>query len=142
MSQYRHILVGLDLSEDSENVLTKARGLASANQAKLSVVHVIEPLAFAYGGDAPVDLSEAQNLMEDQAKKRLAAISDDFDVAPDARYVRLGQTANELHALAEEKKADLIVVGSHGRHGLALLFGNTANGVIKGAQCDVLAVRV
>ena len=38
--------------------------------------------------------------------------------------------------------ADLIVVGSHGRHGLALLLGSTANGVLHGATCDVLAVRV
>lgn len=142
MSQYRHILVGLDLSEDSESVLNKARGLAVANQAKLSVAHVIEPLAFAYGGDAPVDLSDAQNLMEEQARKRLDVLGDSVDVAPNNRYVRLGQTASELHALAEEHAVDLLVVGSHGRHGWAILFGNTANGVIKGAECDVLAVRV
>ena len=43
---------------------------------------------------------------------------------------------------AEEIGADLIVVGSHGRYGLALLMGSTANGVLHGATCDVLAVRV
>jgi universal stress protein A len=37
---------------------------------------------------------------------------------------------------------DLVVVGSHGRHGLSLLLGSTANGVLHGAGCDVLAVRV
>ena len=45
-------------------------------------------------------------------------------------------------SLAEELKADLIVVGSHGRHGLALIMGSTANGVLHGAKRDVLAVRV
>ena len=44
--------------------------------------------------------------------------------------------------MAEELGTDLIVVGSHGRHGLALLMGSTANGVLHGANCDVLAVRV
>jgi len=48
----------------------------------------------------------------------------------------------EIHTLANEIGADLIVVGSHGRHGLALLLGSTANGVLHGAPCDVLAVRV
>ena len=50
-------------------------------------------------------------------------------------------TINQIHSL-EEAGADIIVVGSHGRHGLALLLGSTANGVLHGASCDVLAVRV
>jgi universal stress protein A len=54
----------------------------------------------------------------------------------------LGRPENEIHGLAEEINANLIVVGSHGRHGLALIFGSTANGVLHGAGCDVLAVRV
>lgn len=44
--------------------------------------------------------------------------------------------------MAEEQKADLIVIGSHGRHGLGRLLGSTANGVLQGAPCDVLAVRI
>ena len=50
--------------------------------------------------------------------------------------------APQLGGVADEAGADLIVVGSHGRHGLALLLGSTANGVLHGAMCDVLAVRV
>ena len=49
---------------------------------------------------------------------------------------------DELDAKAEELGADLIVIGSHGRRGLALLVGSTANGVLHGAVTDVLAVRV
>ncbi|BBI62758.1 hypothetical protein HSBAA_40640 [Vreelandella sulfidaeris] len=48
----------------------------------------------------------------------------------------------EIHRFAEEHGVDLIVVGSHGRHGFALLLGSTSTGVLHGAQCDVLAVRV
>lgn len=142
MNQYTHILVGLDLSEDSERILQKAQSLAACCGAKLSVAHIIEPLAFAYGGDVPIDLSEAQGIMEEQAVKRLAAITMAYDIPHTHQIVRLGQTASELHLLAEERGADLIAVGSHGRHGLALLFGSTAKGVIKGAKCDVLAIRV
>jgi universal stress protein A len=44
--------------------------------------------------------------------------------------------------MAVERGADLIVIGSHGRHGLQLLLGSTANGVLHLSECDVLAVRV
>ena len=58
------------------------------------------------------------------------------------QHLIFGRPETEIHALAEQIGADLIVVGSHGRTGLALLLGSTANGVLHGATCDVLAVRV
>ena len=48
----------------------------------------------------------------------------------------------EVHRVAIERNSDLIIVGSHGRHGLALFLGSTSNGILHGATCDVLAVRV
>lgn len=142
MSTYTHILVGLDLSEDSEAILHKAHTLGTTFGAKISIVHVIEPLIFAYGGDVPIDLSDAQRVMEEQARKRMREITEKYPLDQNDVDVVLGQTASELHNVAQAKAVDLIIVGSHGRHGLALLFGSTANGVLKGANCDVLAVRV
>ena len=142
MSIYKHILVGLDLSDESIEVVEKVKSLAELNGAKLSVAHIIEPLAFAYGGDVPLDLSEAQSIVEEQAKIRLDKLLDKFQIDKGNSFISVGQCSSELHRLAEENAADLIAVGSHGRHGLALLFGSTANGVIHGAQCDVLAIRV
>lgn len=143
MSQYHHILVGLDLSpEESQTVLSKAVMLAKLNQAKLSLVHVIEPLAFAYAGDLPIDLSTTQLAMEEHATKRLQAFAEQAQIPVESAQVVIGQTASELHQLAADLAADLIVVGSHGRHGLALLLGSTASGVIHGARCDVLAIRI
>ncbi len=142
MSIYTHIIVGLDLSDECKNILAKAAEIAKANNAKLTVAHVFEPLAFAYGGDVPIDLNEAQGVMETQIKKRLHEIATPFDIAESDQLVCIGQTSSELHNAAEERNADLIIVGSHARHGLAALFGNTANGVIRGAGCDVLAVRI
>lgn len=139
---YSHILVGLDLSSDCTAILRKAAGLARAFDARLSVAHIVEPLAFAYGGDVPIDLTDAQNLMEQQARERLAKIVDEVQVQPDNMFVCIGQAAHELHRIAEQQNLDLIVVGSHGRHGLALLFGSITKGVVQGAKCDVLAVRI
>ena len=58
------------------------------------------------------------------------------------QIIVLGKPEVEIHGAAKDLGTDLIVIGSHGRHGIALLMGSTANGVLHGASCDVLAVRV
>ena len=103
---------------------------------------MIEPLSFAYGGDIPMDFSGIQDEIHQQATQQLEKFAAKHNIPEGNRHVVLGQPEVEIHAKAEEIGADLIVVGSHGRYGLALLMGSTANGVLHGAHCDVLAVRV
>lgn len=142
MTNYTQILVSLDLSDESQQVLERAAILASSSNAKLSLVHVVEPLTFAYGGDIPVDLSEIQEQLHTQATEQLAALAKPHNIPAEAQNILIGQPVAEIHELAEQLAADLIVVGSHGRKGFALLLGSTANGVLHGAKRDVLAVRV
>ncbi|MBD3646240.1 MAG: universal stress protein, partial [Pseudomonadales bacterium] len=52
------------------------------------------------------------------------------------------KASNEIRAVAEKQDIDRIVLGTHGQHGLQLLLGSTANSVLHGVSCDVLAVRV
>ncbi|MCK9563726.1 MAG: universal stress protein [Bacteroidales bacterium] len=142
MSYYHRILVGLDLSAESQQVIDHVKALFEGKDTKISLVHVQEPLSFAYGGDIPMDLSEIQDQLESQAIQRLEEFSGQLgDLQVDV-HVIIGQPANEMHRFARENSIDLIVVGTHGRHGLALIFGSTANGVLHGATCDVLAVRI
>lgn len=140
MAKYTHILVALDLSEESVQVLNKAVTLAG-DGCTLSLVHVIEPLTFAYGGDIPVDLTEVQQQLQEQAEKGLAAMASSLPISVE-QHVVIGQPAAEIHQIAEDKNCDLIILGSHGRRGLALLLGSTANAVLHGSKCDVLAVRI
>jgi universal stress protein A len=142
MSQYSKVLVAVDLSEDSAEVSDKAKALAGSNGAELHLIHVIEPLSFAYGGDIPMDFSGIQDEIHQQAKQQLQRFGENHGISEDRQYIVLGRPEVEIHAKAKEIDADLIVVGSHGRYGLALLMGSTANGVLHGATCDVLAVRV
>ena len=142
MSNYSKILMAVDLSEDSDSVAERAQSIARNNSAELHIIHVIEPLSFAYGGDIPMDFSGIQDEIHEQAQQMLEKFGSKHGVGSDARHVVLGRPEVEIHSLAEELGADLIVVGSHGRYGLALLMGSTANGVLHGATCDVLAVRV
>lgn len=142
MASYKHIIAGLDLSEESPQVLTKAVDLAQTCGATLSIAHVIEPLTFAYGGDMPVDLSEVQEQLQLKAEQELQRLAGLAQYPIQGEHVLVGQAATELHYLANQEGADLIIVGSHGRKGFALLLGSTSNSVLHGASCDVLAVRV
>lgn len=139
---YKHIIVGLDLSDEAPQVLKKAVALARACHSTLSIAHVIEPITFAYGGDMPVDLSEVQEQLQHKAEHELQRLAAQLDFPIQQEHVLVGQPATELHYLAKQQDADLIIVGSHGRKGFALLLGSTSNSVLHGAICDVLAVRV
>lgn len=139
---YHKILVAVDLTDESKEVAEKAIMLAVQNGATIALVHVIEPLSFAYGGDVPMDLSTLQEQLDDHAQKRLDQFAEDLEYPVDKTYIVTGHTESEIHRIAKDDHMDLVVVGSHGRHGLALLLGSTANGVLHGADCDVLAVRV
>ncbi|MCK9468989.1 MAG: universal stress protein [Porticoccaceae bacterium] len=142
MSYYHRILVGLDLSAESQQVIDRVKALFEGKDTKISLVHVQEPLSFAYGGDIPMDLSEIQDQLENQALQRLEEFSRQLGELDVDTHVIIGQPASEMHRFARDNNVDLIVVGTHGRHGLALIFGSTANGVLHGATCDVLAVRI
>ena len=116
--------------------------MAKLTGAKLHYVHVTEPLSYAYGGDVPMDLSAIQEQLQDHAEHRLSEFMDAHNLQQHGKILANGHIENEVHRIAEEIGADLIIVGSHGRHGLALLLGSTSNSVLHGATCDVLAVRI
>lgn len=144
MESYKHILLAADFSEHGEEVANRAKDLAEKYQAKLSIVHVMDNLLItdaAYGSTIPFDLDLTAELMA-AAKTRLAKLAEKLNIAEDCRWMETGSPKLEIIRVAEENKVDLIVVGSHGRHGFALLLGSTANGVLHHAQCDVLAVRL
>ena len=68
---YKHILIAVDLTEDCHAVIQRARDLAQCFQAQLSLTHTVEPMAMAFGGDVPMDLSQLQQQQFDQAKERM-----------------------------------------------------------------------
>ncbi|MEE3108990.1 MAG: universal stress protein, partial [Pseudomonadota bacterium] len=142
MANYTHLLLAIDLTEDAKRVGERAQALAAACGAIMTVLHVIEPLSLAYGGDIPMDLSSVQDQIHEQAKGQLRDFSATLEIPEERQHLVFGRPEAEIHRIAEEVGSDLIVVGSHGRHGLALLLGSTANSVLHGARRDVLAVRV
>jgi universal stress protein A len=144
MENYKHILLAVDFYEHCEAVANRTKDLANKYQAKLSIIHVADSLQIAdagYGADIHFKMDLTTELMAG-AKKRLAKLAEKLGVTEDRLWLEMGSPKTEIIRVAEENKVDLIVVGSHGRHGLALLLGSTANGVLHHATCDVLAVRL
>ncbi len=144
METYQHILLAVDFFEQAHKVSSKAKALADAYRAKMSMIHVVDSMPVpdaGFGWDASFDV-DLTNEMINAARKKLLGCADQFGVSHDCVYVELGSPKYEITRVAEENNADLIVMGSHGRHGLSLLLGSTATGVLHHAKCDVLAVRL
>lgn len=144
MPHYRHVLVAVDFSEHGNEVARKARYLAEMFQARLSVIHVLDNIPMphaAYGSIIPLDELSTYELLEAE-KSKLKQIADKLGVESAQRWMVWGVPGEEIVRLAEREKVDLIVIGSHGRHGLALLLGSTANDVLHHVNCDVMAVRL
>ncbi len=138
--KYNHILIATDLLEGSEKILKRAFEIAQEFKAKLSIIHVVEPLpGYGYAFIAP---AEIETQLMDEAKKQLIETAKKYSIAAENTYVVLGPTKAEILDVAETNAVDLIVVGTHTRHGLGHLLGSTANAVIHSAKCDVLTVRI
>lgn len=142
MANYQRILTAIDISDEAIPVLQRASAMARQYAAELHLLHVVEPLSLAYGGDIPMDFSGIQEELLQQAENTLKRYAAQFEIPDDKIHLQTGRPEAQIHALAEEMDCDLVIVGSHGRKGLALLLGSTANAVLHGASCDVLAVRV
>lgn len=138
---YKTIVVALDLTEESTLVIEKAKALLEPDGC-LFLLHVIAPMPLAFAGELMMEQPIVQEEQLGLARKHMAQVALPFAIPAENCLVEWGDAQHEIHRVAAEQQADLIVIGSHGRHGLALLFGSTANAVLHGAGCDVLAVRL
>jgi len=143
MGTYNHLLVAIDLSNESSKVIERALSLADGDAAKLSLMHVVEPVAAAFPIDAyAINMSKMQEEATAIATERLMDIGIEHGIPVDRQHIVIGMAAGEIRGKANELKSDLIVIGSHGRSGWKLLLGSTANKVLHGSHCDILTVRV
>ena len=144
MESYKNILCAIDFSHYSEAVVKRAAVLASDTGAQLTLLHVVEFFPVDRSNDqiAPEDIDPEQYRMN-RANERLAEQALHMGKTEAAQEVVVSEHSakHEIVRFAEERKMDLIVVASHGRHGISALLGSTADGVLHTASCDVLAVR-
>lgn len=145
MSMYNKVLMALDFHGDNAEVIDKGAALAKSNSAELYLIHVNEPLTVAYAADGMTWTDQVVSLeanIRKESEKKMKELADKLKVDADHCFVREGRPSSEIHQIVEENDIDLIVMGTHGKSGFKLLLGSTANSVLHGAPCDVLAVRI
>lgn len=143
MLPFRHVLVATDFSTNAAPAVDLAVEIARGSDAALTLVHVADVAAYAYSSVsmAGVDLlTPMLDAAQGELAKALAAVHTRL---PDAKaMLRQGVAADELVQAARVAGADLIVVGTHGRTGMAhLVVGSVAEKVVRNAPVPVLTVR-
>ena len=143
----KHILVATDFSEPSDAALAYGRQLARAFSARLTVFHAAENLASrGYGSEGFVFIEPAwQTQVEAAALERARALISDEDrteLGAEAVVVTAISPAAAITEYARREQSDLVIVGTHGRSGVAhLVMGSVAERVVRTAPCPVLTVR-
>jgi nucleotide-binding universal stress UspA family protein len=146
MAGIRRILHATDFSSASGAAFTKAVELARANRAELLLAHVVSPVVpmSADGFVSPKVYADIEAAAGAAARKQLATLTARAQKAGvRARPVVLeGVPHDQIARAARSKRADMVVIGTHGRTGLAKLFlGSVAGRVVAQATCPVLTVR-
>jgi nucleotide-binding universal stress UspA family protein len=142
---FKRILVPIDLSEPSDAALEYARAMATRYGASLHLLHVAEDPYRVYSGE--VYLPEAEGLRDvivaDATRKLIARLQpSDIEQLGATTDAVIGTPAGSIVEYAAGRDMDLIVMGTHGRDGMAhLLTGSVAERVIRTASVPVLTVR-
>lgn len=145
MIEFKKILVPVDFSNYSKNAINFSVQFAIKNNAQILLLYVIEPIIY------PADLSIGQialpsvNLDLDQtAKSELEKLaqSEIGDSVQTTCIIKYGKPFLEIIETARDEDADLIIISSHGRSGVEhILFGSTADKVVRKSPCPVLTIR-
>jgi universal stress protein A len=148
-TNYKSILIAVDASEEADEVLEAATTIDPRGAARFRVVTVIPPVMGGVSGmdgasfAATWPLKDLEETITREITGNVRERVARFGIAPEQVDILFGRPAAEIRALAERLGTDLIVIGSHGRHGIPqVMLGSTANGVLHGASCDVLTVRI
>jgi nucleotide-binding universal stress UspA family protein len=145
--QIRNILLPTDFSECGNYALAYAASLARKFGASMICLHVIEPIVptVGYSGmTEPLPIADITEQLEDSAERELPKLAEceECEGIDIEELIVHGEAASEIVRVARERQVDLIVIASHGRTGLGrILFGSTAEAVVRHASCPVLVVK-
>jgi universal stress protein A len=146
MKSFTKILTAIDFSENSECAFDYALTLATQFNAELTIIHVINEPVDLRGFYVPhISFEQLEKEIEESAVKMMETFCS-TKLGTFSNYktsIMTGIPSDEITAAATRIDASLIVLGTHGRTGLdRILFGSTAERVVRSASCPVLTVRL
>ncbi len=144
MQRYEHILLALDYSQESARLIDKALDMVERFQARLSVIHVIDAIPMpdtSYGTVIDVNQEVDEPLLAAEQLK-FKALCQQLQVNPAEQWLVWGIPVTEIVNLAKHVHVDVVLIGYRHHHGLAALFGNKTEEVMRHVQCDVWTVNL
>ncbi|HYH86693.1 MAG TPA: universal stress protein [Pyrinomonadaceae bacterium] len=144
----RSILLPTDFSECARRAVPVAAEMARLLGASIVCLHVVEPVVPAVGWTptavGPLPVADMGEQLEEAAERELPRFAGraEFEGLDVEDVVAHGEAAAEIVRVAQERGCGMIVISSHGRTGLGrILFGSTAESVVRHAHCPVLVVK-
>ncbi len=142
MKGYKNILLAVELNAKTDaEPIKHAEYMAKECGAKVTLVHAVE-YAIGYNAYGVGINLEVEEILVNNSNKVMKNLGEKIGVSEERRRVKIGPAKYVILEEADKMKADLIIMGSHGSHGLRAILGSTADGVLHGAKCDVLAVKL
>jgi universal stress protein A len=142
MAAYKKILVLLDLTEGSERIALGARDMAAQSNAAMVILHVVEFVPSEPMGETLMPSVQIEADLAQRSRLQLNELSARLGLSQASIRVEAGNPKTEILRVAKEEAVDLIVLGSHLRHGLGVLVNYPEDTVLHAAPCDVLAIRL
>jgi universal stress protein A len=142
LAGYKKLLVLLDLSKDSEQIALAARDLAVCFDAAMVALHVVEFVPTEPMGESLMPTVQIEQSLIERSTREISDLLARLKLPRATWRVEAGNTKTEILRVAGEEGADLIVLGSRERHGIAILVNFTEDTILHSAHCDVLAVRL
>ena len=143
MGVYNRVLAVIDLSSESELIARRALQIVQSCQgSSLTLLHVVEFVPVEPLSDSLLPAVQIESELLDRARERIGKMAASLASPALPWRVATGNVKAEIVRCAREDGFDLIVIGSHERHGLSILVNLTEDTVLHAAPCDVLAVRL
>lgn len=144
MQTIENILVPIDFSDYSRKALQYAKEFALKFSAKMYLIYVFRPIFEDIEVGVINESIQFNNEIEEYAREKLQKLIQDIigTEVPVEPVIRMGRPFMEINRAAEEYDIDLIIIATHGHTGVQhLLFGSTAEKVVRKAPCPVLSLR-
>jgi len=139
---YKKILLAVDLSQDSQIVGERAKAIAACYHSEITLLHVVEYVPVEPMGEALLPTVQIESDLVERARQRLTELVGTLALDSSPQLIETGIIKTEIVRTAQRIGADLIVLGSRERHGLAILLNFTEDTILHAAPCDLLAVRL
>jgi len=141
---YQNILLPTDFSIFSDIAAKRALQIAGQYGANLCVLHTVEDVTYYNEAYDPIiaEIPQPNDLLMVQANEHMQKFCERNELGKDVEIkTEWGNPKRSIISWVQEKKSDLIVMGSHGRHGVERLLGSVSNAIVHKAPCDVLIVK-